>query len=53
MMDPKPPQQRLSDDEERSFRRRKRRVHGHQAAFLVIVLGFFAIYGLSGATFLD
>jgi hypothetical protein len=53
MMDPKPPQQPPSDDEERSFRRRKRRVHGHQAAFLVIVLGFFAIYSLSGATFLD
>jgi hypothetical protein len=53
MMDPKPRQQPLSDDEERSFRRRKRRVHGHQAAFLVIVLGFFAVYSLSGATFMD
>src|SRR4051812_35856195 len=35
MFDPKPPEPPLSDDEERSFRRRGRRVHYHQAAFLV------------------
>jgi len=56
MFDPKRPGSRerpASDDEMVSFRRRRRVARVHQGVFLVGIIAFFAVYGLSGATILD
>lgn len=56
MFDLKPPhpdEPPMTAEAERSRRRQKRRVRLHQAAFLAFVLCFFALYGMSGAAFLD
>lgn len=56
MFDPKPLDPNalpLTPDEELARRRAKRAVRIHQAVFIVTVLAFFIVYGLTGATFLD